>query len=69
MEALWKEGVKVLCLRSAAMHEASRIYPSSRCCSCAEDQMDCLDGCRRPGGDHEWTQFRSPDFDAIKKRL
>jgi UDPglucose 6-dehydrogenase len=31
--------------------------------------MDCLDGADALVVITEWTQFRSPDFDDIKKRL
>jgi UDPglucose 6-dehydrogenase len=69
MEALWKEGVKVRAYDPAAMHEASRLYPSQPLLELCEGQMDCLDGADALVVITEWTQFRSPDFDDIKKRL
>src|SRR5579859_2727960 len=69
MEALWKEGVRVRAFDPAAMHEASRIYPSQPLLELCDAQMDCLDGADALVVITEWTQFRSPDFEDIKKRL
>jgi UDPglucose 6-dehydrogenase len=68
MEALWKEGAKVRAYDPAAMHEAERLYgkqPSLELC----EEMDCLDGADALVVVTEWTQFRSPDFDEIRRRL
>lgn len=68
MEALWKEGVKVRAYDPAATHEATRLYgkqPLLELC----DEMACLDGADALVVITEWTQFRSPDFDEIRRRL
>ena len=70
MEALWKEGVKVRAFDPAAMHEAQRLYRLSSHCWSSVPVPDGMPGRRRcAGGITEWTQFRSPDFDDIKRRL
>jgi len=69
MEALWKEGVKVRAFDPAAMHEAKRLYGTEPLLELCEQQLDCLDGADALVVITEWTQFRSPDFDDIKRRL
>jgi len=69
MEALWKEGARVRAFDPAALHEAKRIYPSQPLLELCEAQMDCLKGADALVVITEWTQFRSPDFDEIKKLL
>lgn len=69
MEALWKEGVKVRAFDPAAMHEARRLYGGQPLLELCDQQPDCLDGADALVVITEWTQFRSPDFDDIKRRL
>ena len=69
MEALWKEGVKVRAFDPAAMHEAKRLYGTQPLLELCEQQPDCLDRADALVVITEWTQFRSPDFDDIKRRL
>jgi UDPglucose 6-dehydrogenase len=69
MEALWEEGAKVRAFDPAALHEAKRLYGSQTLLTLCEDQLECLDGADALVVITEWTQFRSPDFDELKRRL
>jgi len=69
MEALWAAGASVRAYDPVAMPETRRIYGDrtdlSLCASGDEtlDGADCLAICT------EWQEFRSPDFDMIRKKL
>jgi len=69
MEALWAAGASVRAYDPVAMGETRRIYGErsdlSLCASGDEtlDGADCLAICT------EWQEFRSPDFDMIRKKL
>lgn len=69
MEALWREGVSVRAYDPAAMHEARRLYGEQALLTLCDSEMDCLDGADALAVVTEWTQFRSPDFEEIKRRL
>jgi len=69
MEALWQEGAKVRAFDPAALHEAKRLYGPQPLLTLCESQFDCLDGADALVVITEWTQFRSPDFDELKRRL
>lgn len=69
MEALWKEGVKVRAYDPAAMQEARRLYANQPFLTLCHSPMECLDGADALAVVTEWTQFRSPDFVEIRRRL
>jgi UDPglucose 6-dehydrogenase len=69
LEALWQEGCTVRAHDPAAMNEARRLYGERPDFQLFERPMDVL-----PGADAlvivtEWSLFRSPDFDAIRRQL
>ena len=69
MEALWQEGVKVRAYDPAAMPEARRLYGNQPLLTLCQTPLECLDGADALAVVTEWHQFRSPDFDDIKRRL
>ncbi|MHB8425338.1 MAG: UDP-glucose dehydrogenase family protein [Gammaproteobacteria bacterium] len=69
MEALWKQGAKVQAFDPAAMQEARRLYGDEPLLRLCRAQMGCLDGADALAVVTEWTQFRSPDFGELKRRL
>ncbi|MDE1887259.1 MAG: UDP-glucose/GDP-mannose dehydrogenase family protein [Gammaproteobacteria bacterium] len=69
MEALWKEGAQVRAYDPAAMAEARRLYAKQPLLSLCQTPMECLDGADALAVVTEWPQFRSPDFEDIKRRL
>ncbi|MGA9851784.1 MAG: UDP-glucose/GDP-mannose dehydrogenase family protein [Gammaproteobacteria bacterium] len=69
MESLWKTGAKVRAFDPAAMHEAQRLYGSQPLLKLCDSQMECLKSADALVVVTEWTQFRSPDFEAIKRLL
>jgi UDPglucose 6-dehydrogenase len=69
MEALWKAGARVKAYDPVAGAEARRIYGERSdftICKRAEDALESADALVIVT---EWREFRSPDFDLIKKRL
>ncbi len=69
LEALWREGCAVRAYDPAAMQEVRRIYGERPDFQLCDRPMDTL-----PGADAliivtEWSLFRSPDFDAIRRQL
>lgn len=69
MEALWEAGAKVRAYDPEAMEEAARIYPDQEGLDLCETAYDALDGCDVLVIITEWQEFRSPDFQRIKKTL
>ena len=69
MEALWNAGVSVRAYDPAAMQEARRLYGEQALLTLCDSEMECLDGADALVVVTEWTQFRSPDFDEIRRRL
>ncbi len=69
MEALWKQGARVQAFDPAAMQEARRLYGDEPLLRLCRAPMDCLDGAEALAVVTEWTQFRSPDFGELKRRL
>ncbi|MGH8306911.1 MAG: UDP-glucose dehydrogenase family protein [Gammaproteobacteria bacterium] len=69
MEALWKEGAKLRAFDPAAMHEAQRLYGNQPLLKLCYSQMECLEGADALVVVTEWTQFRSPDFETVKRLL
>jgi len=69
MEALWREGCAVRAYDPAAMDEARRLYgerPDFHLCA---QPMETLIGADALIIVTEWSLFRSPDFDAIRRQL
>ncbi|MDE2196037.1 MAG: UDP-glucose/GDP-mannose dehydrogenase family protein [Gammaproteobacteria bacterium] len=69
MEALWQQGARVRAYDPAAMHEARRLYGGQPLLSLCPTQMECLDGADGLAVVTEWSQFRSPDLEDIRRRL
>ena len=69
MEALWREGVKVRAYDPAAMQEARRLYGGQALLTLCDAPMECLKGADALAVVTEWHQFRSPDFEQIRKLL
>jgi UDPglucose 6-dehydrogenase len=69
IEALWKAGAKVRAYDSAALKEARRIWgerPDLTLCSRSRETLEGADALVIVT---EWKEFRSPDFDFLKKQL
>ncbi|HRE55284.1 MAG TPA: UDP-glucose/GDP-mannose dehydrogenase family protein [Candidatus Competibacter sp.] len=69
MEALWRAGCAVRAYDPAAMDEARRLYgerPDFHLCA---QPMETLIGADALIIVTEWSLFRSPDFDAIRRQL
>jgi len=69
IEALWKAGAKVRAYDPAAAREAKRIWgerPDMVLCSRARETLEGADALVIVT---EWKEFRSPDFDLLKKTL
>jgi UDPglucose 6-dehydrogenase len=69
MEQLWEAGARVRAFDPVAADEAKRIYGERPELTLVHHQMDALDGADALAIVTEWTQFRSPDFGAVKARL
>ncbi len=69
MEALWAAGAKVRAYDPQSMAETARLYggrPDLRLCESADDALIGADALVIVT---EWQEFRSPDFDQIRKAL
>ena len=69
MESLWDAGAKVRAYDPEAMQEAARIYPDQEGLELCETAYGALDGADALVIITEWQEFRSPDFDRVKKTL
>ncbi len=69
MEALWKAGARVRAYDPAALQEARRLYGQQPLLTLCRSPAECLDQADALVVVTEWSQFRSPDFDALKRRL
>ncbi|WP_295541714.1 UDP-glucose/GDP-mannose dehydrogenase family protein [uncultured Thiohalocapsa sp.] len=69
MEQLWDAGASVRAFDPAAMDETRRIYGERADLALLDDPMTALDGADALAIVTEWTQFRSPDFVALRTRL
>jgi UDPglucose 6-dehydrogenase len=69
MEALWGAGARVRAFDPVAMEETRRIYGEREDLELTADAMTALDGADALVIVTEWSQFRSPDFAAIRSRL
>jgi len=69
LEQLWAAGAKVRAYDPAAMKESARIFgerPDLTFCSRARETLEGADALAIVT---EWKEFRSPDFDNLKKQL
>ncbi len=69
MEQLWEVGASVRAFDPVAMDETRRIYGERPDLMLAEDPLAALDGADALAIVTEWTQFRSPDFRAVRAKL
>jgi UDPglucose 6-dehydrogenase len=70
MEALWEAGARVRAYDPEAMQEAARIYPDrgDELALC-DSAYDALSGSDALVIVTEWQEFRSPDFEHVKREL
>jgi UDPglucose 6-dehydrogenase len=69
LEQLWKAGAKVRAFDPAAMKETKRLFgdrPDLTLCTRARETLEGADALTIVT---EWKEFRSPDFDNLKKQL
>jgi UDPglucose 6-dehydrogenase len=66
---LLTRGAEVCAYDPVSMDEARRIYAGEKCIRFAESPSAALDGADALVIVTEWKEFRSPDFDALKRRL
>ena len=69
IEALWKAGAKVRAFDPAATKEAKRIWGERADLTLTSRAREALDGADALVIVTEWKEFRSPDFDHLKKTL
>src|SRR3954468_13125473 len=69
LEALWKAGAKVRAFDPAAAKEAKRIWGDRADLTVTARAREALDGADALVIVTEWKEFRSPDFDHLKKTL
>jgi UDPglucose 6-dehydrogenase len=69
IDALLAGGATVRAYDPIAMEEAKHIYAGRAGIEFADSPLAALDGADVLAIITEWTEFRSPDFDAIKARL
>jgi UDPglucose 6-dehydrogenase len=69
LEALWKAGAKVRAFDPAAAKEARRIWGERADLTLTARAREALDGADALVIVTEWKEFRSPDFEHLKKTL
>jgi UDPglucose 6-dehydrogenase len=69
LEQLWKAGAKVRAFDPAAMKETKRIYGDRADLTLCARARETLEGADALTIITEWKEFRSPDFDNLKKQL
>ena len=69
LEALWKAGAKVRAFDPAATKEAKRLWGERPDLTLTARSREALDGADALVIVTEWKEFRSPDFDHLKKTL
>jgi UDPglucose 6-dehydrogenase len=69
LEQLWSAGAKVRAFDPAAMKEATRIYGERADLTLCNRARETLEGADALAIVTEWKEFRSPDFDFLKKQL
>jgi UDPglucose 6-dehydrogenase len=69
MESLWEAGALVQAFDPVAKEETGQIYGDRMDLLLTEDAMSALEGADALAIVTEWTEFRSPDFGAIRSKL
>ncbi len=69
MEALWKSGAKVQAYDPVAMDECKQIYGNQPELTLCDEKDETLNNADALVLVTEWSEFKSPNFDAIKKSL
>ena len=69
MESLWAAGAAVQAYDPEAMDETRRLYPNQSLLTLCDNAHDALEGADALAIVTEWQEFRSPDFDEIKRAL
>ncbi len=69
MESLWEAGAKVQAYDPVAMDECRRIYGDKPELTLCDEKDDTLNSADALVLVTEWSEFKSPNFDAIKKSL
>ena len=69
MEALWDAGATVRAYDPEAMDETRRLYPDADGLTLCDTAHDVLTGADALVVATEWQEFRSPDFELIRKEL
>ena len=69
MEALWEAGARVQVYDPVAMEETQRLYGERADLTLASDALAAVNGADALVVVTEWSQFRSPNFNAIRSRL
>jgi UDPglucose 6-dehydrogenase len=69
LEALWKAGAKVRAFDPAAAKEARRLWGERTDLTLTTRAREALDGADALVIVTEWKEFRSPDFEHLKKTL
>jgi UDPglucose 6-dehydrogenase len=69
LEQLWKAGAKVRAFDPAALKETRRIYGERADLTLCNRSRETLEGADALAIVTEWKEFRSPDFDFLKKQL
>jgi UDPglucose 6-dehydrogenase len=69
MEKLWAAGATVRAFDPAAMKETTRIYGERADLTLCARARETLEGADALAIVTEWKEFRSPDFDFLKKQL
>jgi len=69
LEQLWHAGAKVRAFDPAAMKETRRIYGERADLTLCARARETLEGADALTIVTEWKEFRSPDFDFLKKQL
>jgi len=69
MEALWEAGATVRAYDPEAMEETGRLYPDQTGLVLCETAYHALEGADALVIVTEWQEFRSPDFEVMKKLL
>jgi UDPglucose 6-dehydrogenase len=69
LEQLWSAGARVRAFDPAAIKETRRIYGERADLALCNRAREALDGADALAIVTEWKEFRSPDFDYLKKQL
>ena len=69
MEALWEAGASVQAYDPEALDETRCLYPDHPALTLCENAHDALEGADALAIVTEWQEFRSPDFEEIKRTL